>query len=161
GSPEDPAVMWQFAEAVRGLADGCAMIGIPVTGGNVSFYNQTGSVAIHPTPIVGVLGIIGNVAERLPSGFSSDRDLLVLLGIPHEELSGSEWAWAEHGHLGGTPPRVDLAAERRLAAVVTTAAVRGHLASAHDLSDGGLAQALAESCLHRGFGATVALPGGM
>jgi phosphoribosylformylglycinamidine synthase len=161
GSPEDPVVMWQFAEAVRGLADGCADIGIPVTGGNVSFYNQTGSTPIHPTPVVGVLGILDNVADRVSMGFRTDGDLLVLLGETRDELSGSEWAWVEHEHLGGRPPRVNFAREKALADVVSMAAARGHLSAAHDLSDGGLAQALAESCLRHGFGARVTLPEGV
>ncbi|BCB80751.1 hypothetical protein Pflav_071610 [Phytohabitans flavus] len=107
GSPEDPAVMWQFAEAVRGLADGCVELGIPVTGGNVSFYNQTGAAAIHPTPVVGVLGVIDDVAQRVPMGFpkpaNPEGDIIFLLGETRLELSGSEWAWVEHEHLGGVP----------------------------------------------------------
>jgi phosphoribosylformylglycinamidine synthase len=158
GSPEDPTVMWQFAEAVRGLADGCAEIGIPVTGGNVSFYNQTGAVPIHPTPVVGVLGILENVADRVPMGFRDNGDIVLLLGETREELSGSEWASVVHGHLGGRPPRVLLGAEKALGDVVSMASARGHLASAHDLSDGGLAQALVECCLRNGAGASVALP---
>jgi phosphoribosylformylglycinamidine synthase len=158
GSPEDPAVMWQFAEAVRGLADGCLELGIPVTGGNVSFYNQTGAAAIHPTPVVGVLGVHDDVAQRVPMGFSAQKDILFLLGETRPELSGSEWAWVEHEHLGGTPPQVDLGAERRLGEALAQAASHGLIRSAHDLSDGGLAQALVESCLRRGFGATVELP---
>jgi phosphoribosylformylglycinamidine synthase subunit PurL len=160
GSPEDPAVMWQFAEVVRGLADGCAEIGIPVTGGNVSFYNQTGTVAINPTPVVGVLGVLENVADRVGIGFARDGDVIYVLGETHEELSGSEWAWAEHGHLGGEPPAVDLAAERRLATVIGSAARHGHISAAHDISDGGLAQSLVESCLRRGAGAVIGLPDG-
>jgi phosphoribosylformylglycinamidine synthase II len=158
GSPEDPHVMWQFAEAVRGLADGCAQLGIPVTGGNVSFYNSTGAAAINPTPVVGVLGIIDDVAARIPAGFSSPGDVIFLLGETREELSGSEWAWVEHGHLGGSPPRVDLDAEQRLGAVIAEANGLGLLRTAHDLSEGGLAQALTEACLRRGFGATIQLP---
>jgi phosphoribosylformylglycinamidine synthase len=158
GSPEDPAVMWQFAEVVRGLADGCQELGIPVTGGNVSFYNQTGAAPIHPTPVVGVLGVLPDVADRVPMGFATDGDVLVLLGQTRAELSGSEWAWVVHGHLGGRPPIVDLAAERLLASVLVTAAEAGHLGSAHDLSDGGLAQVLVESCLRNNLGATIALP---
>jgi phosphoribosylformylglycinamidine synthase subunit PurL len=158
GSPEDPAVMWQFAEAVRGLADGCRELGIPVTGGNVSFYNQTGTVPINPTPVVGVLGVAPDVRARVPMGFSTDGDLLFLLGDTRVELSGSEWAWVEHGHLGGSPPKVNLHAERLLANVLITAAQRGHLDAAHDLSSGGLAQALVQSCLRHGFGASIALP---
>jgi phosphoribosylformylglycinamidine synthase len=162
GSPEDPAVMWQFAEAVRGLADGCQELGIPVTGGNVSFYNQTGAAAIHPTPVVGVLGVLDDVSTRVPIGFAQpatgDGDLIFLLGATNVELSGSEWAWVTHEHLGGVPPVIDLARERALAAVVAEAARVGHLSAAHDLSDGGLAQALVESCLRNGVGARIALP---
>jgi phosphoribosylformylglycinamidine synthase len=158
GSPEDAGVMWQFAEAVRGLADGCAQLGIPVTGGNVSFYNQTGGTAIHPTPIVGVLGVLANVARRVPIGFSTEGDAIFLLGETRDEFGGSEWAHVVHRHLGGSPPTVDLEAERRLAELLAAAASRGHLTAAHDLSDGGLAQALVESCLRRNMGAHVALP---
>jgi phosphoribosylformylglycinamidine synthase len=158
GSPEDPEVMWQFAEAVRGLADGCAELGIPVTGGNVSFYNQTGDVAINPTPVVGVLGLIDDVRRRVPSGFPRENASLVLLGETRLELSGSEWAWVTHRHLGGVPPTVDLAAEERLGAALAAAAGQGLVAAAHDLSDGGLAQALVESCLRHGVGASVTVP---
>ncbi|GIH78959.1 phosphoribosylformylglycinamidine synthase subunit PurL [Planobispora longispora] len=159
GSPEDPEVMWQFAEAVRGLADACKILGVPVTGGNVSFYNQTGSTAIHPTPVVGVLGVIDDVAKRVRSGFTGEGDRVVLLGETREELSGSEWAHVAHGHLGGLPPVADLEAERALALVLTEAASRGLLTGSHDLSDGGLAVALAEACLARGVGCAVSLPG--
>ncbi|MER7455426.1 phosphoribosylformylglycinamidine synthase subunit PurL [Micromonospora sp. NPDC126480] len=161
GSPEDPGVMWQFAEAVRGLADGCAELGIPVTGGNVSFYNQTGAAAIHPTPVVGVLGVLDNVADRVSMGFvprGGDHDQIYLLGETHVELSGSEWAWVTHDHLGGVPPQVDLGRERAIADLMAEAARAGHVSSAHDLSDGGLAQALVESCLRRGVGARIAVP---
>ncbi|GAA1244518.1 phosphoribosylformylglycinamidine synthase subunit PurL [Pseudonocardia aurantiaca] len=158
GSPEDPHVMWQFQQAVRGLADGCAQLGIPVTGGNVSFYNQTGVRAILPTPVVGVLGVIDDVARRVPSGFRRDGDTVVLLGETYDEIGGSEWANVVHGHLGGRPPVVDLAAEERLAELLAAAAADGLLSGSHDLSDGGLAQALVESCLVGGRGATVELP---
>jgi phosphoribosylformylglycinamidine synthase len=158
GSPEDPGVMWQFAEAVKGLADGCATLGIPVTGGNVSFYNQTGSTAIHPTPVVGVLGVIDDVGMRIPSGFKEGAKIL-LLGETRDELDGSEWAHVVHGHLGGRPPSVDLEAERALARVLHDAAPNGRIVAAHDLSEGGLAQALVESCLVGGTGARVTLAG--
>ena len=150
GSPEDPAVMWQFAEAVRGLADGCQELGIPVTGGNVSFYNQTGTAAIQPTPVVGVLGVLGDVRHRLPGGFGQPGLPVVLLGRTAPELGGSLWAQVAHGHLGGRPPAVDLAAEQRLGAVLAAGAEQELLAAAHDLSDGGLALALAECCLTGG-----------
>jgi phosphoribosylformylglycinamidine synthase subunit PurL len=160
GAPTDPAVMWQFTEAVRGLADGCLTLGVPVTGGNVSFYNQTGDAAIHPTPVVGVLGVHDDVRRRLPIGFGQAGLPLLLLGRTGAEFGGSLWAWVAHGHLGGRPPAVDLDAERALAAVLTADAARGLLAAAHDLSDGGLAVALAESCLAGGRGCAVRLPGG-
>ena len=159
GSPEDPAVMWQLAEAVRGLADGCAALGIPVTGGNVSLYNQTGNDHINPTPVIGVLGVHDDVRRRLAAGFPADGAKVMLLGDTRAEFGGSAWAHVVHGHLGGQPPAPDLDAERRLADVVIAAAAKGLLASAHDLSDGGLAIALAESCLRGARGCRVTLPG--
>ncbi|GAA0633862.1 phosphoribosylformylglycinamidine synthase subunit PurL [Sporichthya brevicatena] len=161
GSPEDPGVMWQFAEAVRGLADGCLELEVPVTGGNVSFYNQTGETAILPTPVVGVLGVLPDVRTRVPMGFVNDGDTILLLGDTREELDGSEWAHVVHGHLGGTPPMVDLEAERSLAAVLVEGAEQGVFSSAHDLSEGGLAQGLVECCLANGIGARVELPTGL
>ena len=159
GSPEDPAVMWQFIESVRGLADGCAVLGTPVTGGNVSFYNQTGQVAIHPTPVVGVLGVLDDVRKRLSTGFGRAGGQVVLLGATADEFGGSAWAQVAHGHLGGRPPAVDLAAERSLGVLLAGAAQAGLLEAAHDISDGGLAIALAESCLAGGHGCRVSLPG--
>ena len=155
GSPENPEVMWQFAQAVEGLADGCVELGIPVTGGNVSFYNQTGDQPIHPTPMIAVLGLIDDVARRIPSGWQDDGHNLYLLGTTRAELDGSAWASVVHGHLGGRPPAVDLAAERRLAQLVAAGAQESLLASAHDLSDGGLAQAIVDGCLRFGIGARV------
>ena len=159
GSPEDPAVMWQFTEAVRGLADGCLELGIPVTGGNVSFYNQTGRAAIQPTPVVGVLGVHDDVRRRVRSGFTALGDNIVLLGETRPEFGGSLWAWLVHGHLGGLPPKADLDVERRLAEVLVSASSEGLIESAHDLSDGGLAVALAESCLAGKIGCSVAPQG--
>jgi phosphoribosylformylglycinamidine synthase len=155
GSPEDPGVMWQFAEACRGLKDACLELGVPVTGGNVSLYNQTGETAILPTPVVAVLGVIEDVTRRTPSGFASAGERVFLLGTTREELSGSEWAHVVHGHLGGLPPTVDLAAEQALADLLAEGV--GTLTSAHDLSDGGLAQALAESAFRHEVGVSVAL----
>ena len=157
GSPEDADVMWQFAEACRGLKDACLELGIPVTGGNVSLYNQTGETPILPTPVVAVLGVIEDVTRRTPSAWASAGDRVFLLGETREELSGSEWAHVVHGHLGGLPPRVDLAAERSLAELLHDGV--GVLTSAHDLSDGGLAQALVEAGLRHDIGVTVSLPG--
>ncbi len=158
GAPTDPGVMWQFEQAVRGLADGCVTLGIPVTGGNVSFYNQTGDTAILPTPVVGVLGVIDDVRRRIPTGLGGTGDEVWLLGMTRDELGGSEWAHEMHGHLGGRPPAVDLAREQAIGAVLAAASHDGLVSGAHDLSDGGLAQALVEACLHSGLGARVSLP---
>ena len=158
GSPEDPDVMWQLAEAIRGLSDACMVLGVPVTGGNVSLYNQTGSTAIHPTPVVAMLGKFDDVARRTPSGWRADADgqAIYLLGTTHDELDGSEFANIR-GHLGGLPPKVDLAAEKTLGAILINASRDGMIDSAHDLSEGGLGAALGEMALRYGVGARVAL----
>jgi phosphoribosylformylglycinamidine synthase subunit PurL len=161
GSPEDPDVMWQFTEAVRGLADGCQTLGTPVTGGNVSLYNQTGDVAIHPTPVVAVLGVIEDVARRTPFAFATAGRSLYLLGETAEEFGGSAWSQVVHDHLGGLPPRVDLERERLLAGILVDAAREGMIDAAHDLSDGGLIQAVTESCLRGGHGARLVVPAGL
>ena len=159
GSPEDPAVMWQFQQAVHGLADGCAALGIPVTGGNVSFYNQTGATAILPTPVVGVLGVIDDVRRRTVTGIGHETgETLILLGRTRDELDGSEWAHVVHGHLGGRPPKVDLEAERLLAEILLAGSRDGMISAAHDLSEGGLAQTLVEMCLVGEVGARIVLP---
>ena len=159
GSPEDPGVMWQFREAVHGLADGCAELGIPVTGGNVSFYNQTGSTPILPTPVVGVLGVIDDVARRTPTAFGdTPGESVYLLGETRDELDGSIWAQVAHGHLGGMPPTVDLRWEATLARILATCSKDGLITGAHDLSEGGLAQALVESALAGECGLRVVLP---
>ena len=155
GSPENSGVMWQFKQATTGLADGCLELGIPVTGGNVSFYNQTGDVAIFPTPVVGVLGVIDDVARRIPSGWQDDGNNLYLLGVTKDELDGSVWADIIHSHLGGRPPKVNLAYEKKLAELLHGASLQGLIASATDLSEGGLAQALTESVLRFNMGARV------
>ena len=159
GSPEDPDVMWQFAEATRGLADACQILGTVITGGNVSFYNQTGSTPINPTPVVGVLGLVDDVHRRTTAGFRTVGDRLILIGDTADEFGGSEWAWTMHRHLGGLPPAVDLAAEQALGTAMVEASTAGLVTSAHDLSDGGLAQVLVESCLRHGLGGSVALVG--
>ncbi|MCA1307350.1 phosphoribosylformylglycinamidine synthase subunit PurL [Microbacterium esteraromaticum] len=155
GSPENPVVMWQFGQTVDGLADGCYELGTPVTGGNVSFYNQTGDVPIHPTPLVGVMGIIDDVSRRIPSGWQDAGENIYLLGVTSTELSGSAWADTVHDHLGGLPPKVDLAGERRLAGLLGAAREEWLISSAHDLSEGGLGQALAEGVMRFGVGARV------
>ncbi len=159
GSPEEPEVMWQFAEAVRGLADGCRALGLPVTGGNVSLYNQTGDVPINPTPVIGVLGVHADVRRRVRGGWTAAGETLLLLGESRAEFGGSAWAGVVHGHLGGLPPRLDLDAERALGGLLATLAADGLVSSAHDLGDGGLAQALTESALRYGVGAEVSVDG--
>ncbi|AKC37800.1 phosphoribosylformylglycinamidine synthase II [Mycolicibacterium phlei] len=161
GSPEDPGVMWQFSEAVRGLADGCVELGIPVTGGNVSFYNQTGTTPILPTPVVGVLGVIDDVKRRIPTGFGTEPgETLILLGDTADEFDGSIWAQVAHDHLGGTPPKVDLAREQLIAQILTAASRDGLVSAAHDLSEGGLIQAVIESALAGETGCRILLPEG-
>jgi phosphoribosylformylglycinamidine synthase len=160
GSPEDPEVMWQFAEAVRGLADACLELGIPVTGGNVSFYNQTGDTAILPTPVVGVLGVIDDVDRRTPMAWGPDGELIYLLGETRDEFAGSEWAHLR-GHLGGLPPKVDLQRERILGEILVAASRDGMITAAHDISDGGFAQAIVEMALRSGVGARLWLPDGI
>ena len=159
GSPEDPEVMWQFAEATRGLADGCLELGVPVTGGNVSFYNQTGETAILPTPVVGVLGVIDDVERRTPMAWNKDSDgeLIYVLGDTSDEFGGSEWAYI-HGHLGGMPPKVDLQREKLLSEILVAASRDGMITAAHDISDGGFAIAIAEMAMRAGTGARLWIP---
>ena len=153
GSPEDPEVMWQFSEATRGLADGCLQLGIPVTGGNVSFYNQTGDTAILPTPVVAVLGVIDDVERRTPMSWQEDGELIYLLGDTRDEFGGSEWAHQMHDHLGGLPPTVDLDRERLLSEILVAGSRDGMISAAHDVSDGGVAQAIVEMAMRSGTGA--------
>lgn len=158
GSPEDPEVMWQFSEAVRGLADGCLEMNTPVTGGNVSFYNQTGDVAILPTPVVGVLGVIDDVERRTAMAWSEDGDLIYLLGDTEDEFAGSEWAHEIHGHLGGLPPKIDLQKEMQLSQILVAASRDGLINAAHDVSDGGVMQTLIEMAIRSQIGARIWVP---
>ena len=161
GSPEDPAVMWQFEQAVTGLADACLEMGTPVTGGNVSFYNQTGEVAIHPTPVIGVLGVIQDVDRRTPMAWQRDGEIVYVLGTTRDELAGSEWAHAIHNHLGGLPPVLDLNAEITLAEVLVAGSIDGLFAAAHDVSEGGIAQSVAEMAMRSGVGVRLEVPAGL
>ena len=155
GSPEDPEVMWQFAQTVEGLSSACVDLGVPVTGGNVSMYNQTGSTAIHPTPVVAVLGVFDDVTRATPSGWRAPGQTIYLLGTTEDELDGSAWADVAHGHLGGVPPQYRPEAEKMLAQILINASRDGMIDAAHDLSQGGLAQALVESALRWGTGARI------
>ena len=166
GSPEDADAMWQLVQAITGLADACAELGVPVTGGNVSLYNSTlaGEVgighmdaSINPTPVVGVLGVLDDVARVSPSGWATEGLAVYLLGTTRTELSGSVWSDVVHSHLGGHPPVVDLAAERTLGQILINASRDGLVDAAHDLSAGGLIQSLTDSVLRYGVGARIRL----
>jgi phosphoribosylformylglycinamidine (FGAM) synthase-like enzyme len=159
GDPERPAVMWQFVESIRGLRDACLALETPVTGGNVSFYNESGDSAIDPTVVVGMLGLLGDYRLRVPSAFARPGLSLYLLGETFAELGGSEFAEVVLGTVGHAPPALDLEKERRLQRLLLAAAAETVLVSAHDCGDGGLAVALAESAIGGGHGFAVTLPG--
>jgi phosphoribosylformylglycinamidine synthase len=159
GNPERPEVMWEFAESIRGMADACRRLGTPVTGGNVSFYNESGGSAIWPTPIVGMLGLIEDYRLLVQPGFPGAGLLVYLLGETFPELGGSEFAQVTLRSVSGHPPALDLAREASLHQMLVEAARADLLASAHDCSDGGLAVALAESALAGDTGFAVSLPG--
>ena len=159
GNPERPEVMWQFAESIRGMADACRSFGTPVTGGNVSFYNESGGSAIWPTPIIGMLGLIEDYRLLVRPGFPGPGFLVYLVGETFPELGGSEFAEVVLGTVSGHPPALDLAREASLHRMLVEGARGDLLASAHDCSEGGLAVALAESALAGDTGFAVSLPG--
>jgi len=152
GNPEKPDVMGQLVAVIQGMGDACEALGVPITGGNVSLYNETDGQAIYPTPVLGVVGLIEDAGRTLASGFREAGDRVVLLGETRADLGGSELLEVVCGRVAGPPPELDLAAEKRLHDLVLDANARGLLSSAHDLSDGGLAVALAECCLTRAGG---------
>jgi phosphoribosylformylglycinamidine synthase len=150
GNPEQPEIMWQFAEVVKGMAEAARALKVPVISGNVSLYNQGPSGAVDPTPIVAAVGLLEPVDGELrpvPSHFQAEGDLIYLAGSLRPELGGSEYLQVIHGKKRGRPPKLDLQAELRLQKLCVAAARRRLVASAHDLSDGGLAVAVAESCI--------------
>ncbi|HSA94582.1 MAG TPA: AIR synthase-related protein, partial [Acidobacteriota bacterium] len=161
GNPEKPEVMGQFEQAVTGMAEACRTFGIPVTGGNVSFYNETEGLPIHPTPVLGIVGLIDDVGRAVSPGFKAAGDAVVLLGESFEELGGSEYLKVVHGVVAGVPPAIDLELERRTQETLLEAIGAGLIRSAHDLSEGGLAVALAESAFHsaRNLGCEIGLEG--
>jgi phosphoribosylformylglycinamidine synthase len=166
GNPEKPAVFWQFKQAIEGLAEACEFFDAPVVSGNVSFYNETPETAIFPTPVVGMLGLIENVEARCTIGFKKAGDVVVLLaasGLDLDEtesagLGGSEYLKVIYGKVAGAPPVLDMAAEKRLHRCLLEAIEKGILSSAHDCSDGGIAIALAESCIVGGIGLRAKIP---
>jgi phosphoribosylformylglycinamidine synthase len=159
GNPERPVVMWQFAESIRGMRDACLAFGTPVTGGNVSFYNESGDSAIDPTPVIGMLGLLEDQRLRVPSAFPGGGLAVYLLGDTLAELGGSEFGETVLGLVSGTPPALDLDAERALHRLLGVAAREALVRSAHDCSDGGLAVTLAECAIGAGHGLAVTVPG--
>ena len=162
GSPERPSVFYQFKESCRGIADACRALDTPVTGGNVSFYNESPAGAVDPTPVVGMIGLLARADRAVPSHARAAGDAVFVLGETRAELGASQLWEALHGFVGGQPPRVDLAAERRLVDYLVAAAERGLLRSAHDCSQGGLGVALAEIAMggpydETGFGLDIDL----
>ena len=157
-SPEKPEGFWQFRRAVEGLADACEALGTPVISGNVSFYNETPERAIYPTPTVGMVGLLPDADKRVTMGFKNEGDLIYLVGDGKPSLGGSEYLAVIHGQEVGRPPALDMEAEKRLQAFLRDVISQGLLQSAHDVSDGGLAVALAECCIAGGIGATVDWP---
>ncbi|HET9387611.1 MAG TPA: phosphoribosylformylglycinamidine synthase subunit PurL [Gemmatimonadales bacterium] len=162
GSPERPEVFYQFREAARGIADACRALETPVTGGNVSFYNESPTGSVDPTPVIGMIGLIAHAARAVPSHARTSGDVIFILGETRAELGASAYWEVCHEFVGGQPPRVDLDAERRLISLLVTGADRGLFRSAHDCSHGGLAVALAEVAMggpyqESGFGLDIDL----
>ena len=160
GSPLKPHIMYQFREAVLGMRDACAFLETPVTGGNVSFYNETDGKAVYPTPVIGMIGVIDDVDTILRHAFRDAGDTILLLGTNTGELGGSEYLYVAHDLVAGEPPGVDLVAERALQRCILAIAAKRVLKSAHDVASGGLAATLTECCLGRprkggGVGASV------
>jgi phosphoribosylformylglycinamidine synthase II len=162
GNPEKPAIMWQFAEAVRGIRDACVSLGVPVVSGNVSFYNETEGHAIPPTPTIAMVGLLEHVDHHTTQWFKGEGDVIVLLGRTREELGASEYLALAHGLLRGAPPWIDLEVEKQVQRVCLNAIAEGLVRSAHDVGEGGLAVALAECCISGpgpGLGAVIELEG--
>jgi phosphoribosylformylglycinamidine synthase len=155
GNPENPEILWQFREAVRGISEACRALDVPVISGNVSLYNETDGRSIHPTPTVAMVGLIEDLGDAPESAFRHTGDRVVLLGRDAGELGGSAYLRLLHGVERGRPPRVDLDAERRLAELMRAAVRKALVRTAHDVSDGGVAITLAEATFARGVGARV------
>jgi phosphoribosylformylglycinamidine synthase len=158
GNPHNPELFWQLRECVEGLAEACRTLEVPVTGGNVSLYNQSPKGAIDPTPTVAIVGVIDDPAHITPSAFQNEGDAILLVGGIGSEVGGSSYLFEIHGQKRGLPPRVDLAHEKKFLDAVRSLIHAGKVKSAHDCSDGGLAVALAESTFEKGLGAEICLP---
>ncbi len=147
GNPEKPEIMWQFKEAVEGIAEACKILETPVVSGNVSFYNETSGKPINPTPTIGMVGIIENIENHITQWFKDENDVIILLGKQKEELGGSEYIYIFHNLIKGPVPEINLEYEKRLINALLEMNERGYIKSAHDISEGGLAVALAECCI--------------
>jgi phosphoribosylformylglycinamidine synthase len=159
GNPERPEIMWQFARAVEGMAAACRALDIPITGGNVSLYNETDGRAVLPTPVLGVVGVIEDASRVVRRAFQKEGDAIVLLGSSADELGGSEYLKTIHGLLKGKPPALDLLREAALQRLLVSGVAQGLIRSAHDCAEGGLAVTLAECCFDTGLGAVAEVPG--
>ena len=156
GNPQRPEIMWQLVEGIEGIAEACRALDVPITGGNVSLYNETDGKAIYPTPIIGVVGLIDDASRVQTRNFKGAGDAVILLGEDRGELGGSEYLKTMYGLVRGDAPALDLGRERALLGLVTGAIGDGLVRSAHDVSDGGIAVTLAECCFDTGgIGATV------
>jgi phosphoribosylformylglycinamidine synthase len=155
GNPQRPEIMWQFGEAVKGMGAACRALEIPITGGNVSLYNETDGRAVLPTPTIGVVGLIENADSVVGRAFKTRGDAIVLLGASHDELGGSEYLKVMHGLVRGKPPALDLKQEAGLQALLVRGIAAGLIRSAHDCAEGGFAVTLAECCFDTGMGAEV------
>jgi phosphoribosylformylglycinamidine synthase subunit PurL len=147
GNPYKPDVYWQFSEAIAGMGEACRVLNTPVTGGNVSFYNESTEYQVYPTPVIGMLGIIDDIKHITPSGFQAEGDLVLLIGDTLPEIGGSEYLKVVHDIIAGKPPRLDLQLEKKTQEYVLKSIRNGWIKSAHDIADGGLAIALAECCI--------------
>jgi len=157
GNPEKPEIYWQFRQAVEGISAACRALETPVTGGNVSFYNETKGEAIYPTPVIGMVGLLTDVSKCCTLSFKAEGDLIALLGDSFDELGGSEYLAVIHGRVQGKPPALDLAKEKALHRLVLAAIEQGLVHSAHDLAEGGLAIAVAECLFEHEIGARLEL----
>ena len=160
GNPERPAIMWQFARAVEGIGAACRALDVPITGGNVSLYNETDGRAIYPTPVIGIVGLLEHADRVVSRAFRNTGDAVILLGEGHGELGGSEYLKVVYDLVRGVPPAIDLAAERALQLLLVALADARLIRSAHDCSDGGLAVTVAECCFDTGGAAVVGRVGG-
>jgi phosphoribosylformylglycinamidine synthase len=158
GNPERPEIMWQFARAVEGMGAACRALDIPITGGNVSLYNETDGRAVFPTPVIGVVGLIEQADRTLGRAFRTEGDVVILLGQGRDELGGSEYLKVMHGLVRGVPPALDLTHEAALQRVLVNAAAAGLIRSAHDCAEGGIAVTIAECCFETGLGAESDVP---